>query len=70
VAQVTFKPNFAAFRKSCGFKAIDQMLDTPKKLGGVIIFGKNGVALNLADKAEAKGIKVMRISAPAKERTA
>jgi hypothetical protein len=64
VPQVTFVPNWRAFGKSAGFKAIDQMLDTPKPLGGVVIFGKTGIALNLADKAEKKGIKAMRLEAP------
>ena len=64
VAQVTFQPNWRAFGKSAGFKAIDQMLDTPKPLGGVVIFGSAGIALNLADKAEAKGIKAMRVARP------
>jgi regulator of protease activity HflC (stomatin/prohibitin superfamily) len=67
VAQVVFQPNWRAYGKSAGFKAIDQMLDTPKPLGGVAIFGAAGIALNLADKAEAKGIKAMRVTAtPAK----
>lgn len=61
VPQVTFQPNWRAFGKAAGFKAIDQMLSTPKPLGGVAIFGTNGIALNLATKAEAKGIKAMRI---------
>ena len=64
VHQVTFQPNWRAFGKSAGFKAIDQMLDTPKPLGGVVIFGATGIALNLADKAEAKGIKAMRVKKP------
>ncbi len=69
VPQVTFQPNWRAFGKSAGFKAIDQMLDTPKPLGGVVIFGKTGIALNLADKAEAKGIKAMRLTQPKKQDT-
>ena len=64
VPQVTFQPNWRAFGKSAGFKAIDQMLDTPKPLGGVVIFGSTGIALNLADKAEKKGIKAMRLEKP------
>jgi hypothetical protein len=61
VPQVIFAPNWRAFGKSAGFKAIDQMLDTPRPLGGVVIFGTSGVALNLATKAEARGIKAMRV---------
>jgi hypothetical protein len=38
------------------------MLGTFRPLGGVAIFGSTGVALNLAQKAEAKGIKAMRIT--------
>ena len=37
------------------------MLGTFRPLGGVAIFGATGVALNLAQKAEAKGIKAMRV---------
>ena len=61
VPQVTFHPNWRAFGKRAGFKSIDLMLETPKRLGGVVIFGTTGIALNLADKAEAKGIRVLRI---------
>lgn len=64
VPQVVFAPNWRAYGRSAGFKAIDQMLDTPKPLGGVAIFGASGIALNLADKAEAKGIKAMRVAPP------
>lgn len=62
VPQVVFAPNWKAYGKAAGFKAVDQMLDTPRPLGGVVIFGASGVALNLADKAEAKGIKAMRVA--------
>jgi len=65
VAQVTFVPNWRAFGKRAGFRAIDLMFETPKRLGGVVIFGTTGIALNLADKAEAKGIRVLRITKPA-----
>ena len=64
VAQVTFVPNWRAFGKRAGFRSIDQMFETPKRLGGVAIFGTTGIALNLADKAEAKGIRVLRITKP------
>ncbi|WP_241484110.1 DUF2493 domain-containing protein [Ruegeria sp. ANG-R] len=67
VPQVTFVPNWRAFGKAAGFKSIDQMLDTPKPLGGVVIFGTTGIALNLADKAEKKGIKAMRLTDPKKK---
>ena len=62
VPQVTFVPNWRAFGKRAGFRSIDQMFETPKRLGGVVIFGTTGIALNLADKAEAKGIRVLRVS--------
>ena len=61
VPQVIFAPNWRAYGKAAGFKAIDQMLDTPRPLGGVVIFGTSGVALNLASKAEDRGIKAMRV---------
>lgn len=64
VPQVTFQPNFRAFNKAAPFKANDQMFDTPKKLGGVVIFGNNGIALNLAQKAEKRGIKVKHVREP------
>jgi hypothetical protein len=34
---------------------------------GVVLFGGNGVALNLGQKAEAKGLTVMRVADPAKK---
>ena len=61
VAQVTFVPNWRAFGKRAGFRSVDQMFETPKRLGGVVIFGSTGIALNLAEKAEAQGIRVMRV---------
>lgn len=61
VAQVTFVPNWRAFGKRAGFRSVDQMFETPKRLGGVVIFGATGIALNLADKAEEKGIRVLRV---------
>ncbi|ART99377.1 hypothetical protein LOKVESSMR4R_00029 [Yoonia vestfoldensis] len=64
VHHVTFAPNWKAYGKAAGFKAIDQMFTTPKHLGGVAIFGTTGIALNLADKAEAQGIKAMRVKKP------
>ncbi len=63
VSQVVFRPNWSAFGKRAGFRAIDDMFATPKPLGGVVIFGVTGIALNLAEKAEAKRIAVMRVRA-------
>lgn len=65
VAQVTFVPNWRAFGKRAGFRSVDLMFETPKRLGGVVIFGTTGIALNLADKAEEKGIRVLRVARPA-----
>ena len=61
VAQVLFRPNWSAFGKAAGFRAIDQMFEMPKPLAGVVIFGTTGIALNLADKAEARGIRALRV---------
>ena len=63
VPQVVFRPNWGAFGKRAGFRAIDDMFATPKRLGGVVIFGTAGIALNLADKAEAVSIAAMRVRA-------
>lgn len=62
VAQVRFVPNWSAFGKAAGFRSIDQMFTMPKPLAGVCIFGTTGIALNLADKAEDRGIRVMRVT--------
>ena len=40
----------------------DEMLDDKFAATGVVLFGGNGVALNLAQKAEAKGLTVMRVA--------
>ena len=63
VPQVMFRPNWSAFGKRAGFRSIGDMFATPKPLGGVVIFGATGIALNLAEKAEAKDIRVMRVRA-------
>jgi hypothetical protein len=65
VPQVVFAPNWAAHGKAAGFKAVDQMFTTKHPVRGVAVFGTSGIALNLADKAEAQGIKAMRITEPA-----
>mgnify|MGYP001071343233 CR=1 FL=1 len=44
------------------------MLDDKFAATGVALFGGNGVALNLGQKAEAKGLTVMRAADPAKEK--
>ena len=59
---MSFVPNWRVFGKRAGFRSVDQMFETPKRRGGVVIFGSTGIALNLAEKAEAKGIRVLRVS--------
>jgi hypothetical protein len=62
VPQVLFRPNWPAFNKAAPFRANDDMLTA--KIAGVILFGGGGIALNLGQKAEAKGLHVARIAAP------
>ena len=64
VPQVIFAPNWTAHGKSAGFKAVDQMFTAQQKLQGVIVFGSNGIALNLAQKAEKPDIKALYVDAP------
>ena len=66
VPQVLFRPNWNAFRKAAPFRANDEMLAA--RLRGVILFGGGGIALNLAEKAEAKGLHVARIVEPEAQR--
>ena len=66
VPQVLFRPNWNAFRKAAPFRANDEMLAA--RLRGVILFGGGGIALNLAEKAEAKGLHVARIAEPEAQR--
>ena len=56
VAQVLFRPNWAGHGKAAPFKANDAIIAA--KPIGVLIFGGNGVALNLGQKADERGIKV------------
>lgn len=60
VTQIAFKPNWTKFAKAAPFKRNDQMLET-LPIGVIIVDGGNGIQENLADKAKAKGIKVLRI---------
>ena len=62
VPQVLFRPNWNAFRKAAPFRANDEMLTA--RIKGVILFGGGGIALNLAEKAEKKGLHVARITEP------
>lgn len=62
VPQVLFRPNWAAHKKAAPFRANDEMLTA--RLRGVILFGGGGIGLNLAGKAEERGLHVARIEAP------
>ena len=62
VPQVIFKPNWGAHAKRAGFRAVDEMFRTPRTIGGVAIFGATGVAQYLAETAETKDIRVMRVA--------
>ena len=64
VPQVLFRPNWNAHAKAAPFRANDDMLRA--RIRGVILFGGGGIALNLAEKAEAKGLHVARIAAEPK----
>lgn len=56
-----------AHGRAAPFKCNDEMLDDKFAATGVVIFGGNGVALNLGQKAKAKGPTVMRVADPAKK---
>ena len=58
VASVVCKPDFARHQRSAPFKRNDAMLALKPR--GVIIFPGAGVSENLAQKAEAAGVKVWR----------
>lgn len=66
VAQARFDPRWSAHGRAAPFKCNDEMLDDKFAATGVVLFGGNGVALNLGQKAEAKGLTVMRVADPAK----
>ena len=67
VAQARFDPRWSAHGRAAPFKCNDEMLDDKFAATGVVLFGGNGVALNLGQKAEAKGLTVMRVADPAKK---
>lgn len=69
VAQARFDPRWSAHGRAAPFKCNDEMLDDKFAATGVVLFGGNGVAMNLGQKAEAKGITVMRV-ADAEKKTA
>ena len=56
VPQVLFRPNWKGHNRAAPFKANDAIIAA--KPVGVLIFGGNGVALNLGQSAEKNGIKV------------
>ena len=59
-----FRPNWEAHGRAAPYKANDEMVAA--KLDGVILFTTDsGIALDLGDKAEAKGLHVARIAPPA-----
>lgn len=62
VSQAKFDPRWSAHGRAAPFKCNDEMLDDKFAPAGVILFGGNGGALNLGQKAKDKGITVMRIS--------
>jgi hypothetical protein len=57
--QILFQPRWA-LGKSAPFKANDEIIAARPK--GVVLFGGDGVALNLGQKAEEKGIRVWKVS--------
>ena len=69
VAQARFDPRWSAHGRAAPFKCNDEMLDDKFAATGVVLFGGNGVALNLGQKAEARGLTVMRVADPAKKKT-
>ena len=62
ISQARFDPRWAAHGRAAPFKCNDEMLDDKFAPTGVVLFGGNGVALNLGQKAEDKGITVMRVN--------
>lgn len=68
INQASFDPRWSAHGRAAPFKCNDEMLEDKFAATGVVLFGGNGVALNLGQKAEAKGLTVMRVADPAKEK--
>lgn len=58
VAQIVFKPDFARHGKAAPFKRNDMMVAAG--LTGVVLFPGNGITLNLGQKADRAGVRVMR----------
>jgi len=61
VPQIAFRPDWAKHAKAAPFKRNDALLAVLPV--GIIVFPGNGIQDNLADKARALGIPVMRFSA-------
>lgn len=65
IPQAIFTPRWTALKGAAPFRAIDEMVDDKVGAVGVVLFGKGGgVPLAVGQKAEAKGIKVMRVPEP------
>ena len=60
VPQIAFKPDWTKHGKAAPFKRNDQMLAV-LPIGVMVMTGGTGIQENLADKARAKGIRVLRI---------
>ena len=60
VPQIAFKPDWTKHGKSAPFKRNDHMLDI-LPIGVIVVSGGTGIQENLADKARAKGIRILRI---------
>jgi len=64
VTSIVVRPDWA-LRRQAPFKANDDLLAHDPKLIGLVVFGGEGVAANLAQKAHRKGVRVMTVVEPA-----
>lgn len=55
---IVFKPDFSKFGKAAPFKRNDAMISA--KLTGLVLFPGSGITLNLGQKADKAGVKVIR----------
>lgn len=60
VTQIVFRPDFKAHGPAAPFRRNDEIIAA--KPSGLIIFPGSGISENLADKAQARGIKTWRIA--------
>ncbi len=71
VAQIVFQPNWRAYGKAAGFRAIDEMLGfgerVKRPVRGAVAFGTSGPVLNLTQKAEAQGLRVLHVRPEARD---